>query len=274
VAKPPSRIGIGRTSKVYKVAVKQMRVPPAGICQREFRPGWGAYLAANLRIEEVGIPVLNHRDGHYWIIDGQHRIYALKENGFTKDDDQFECEVYEGLSDEESAAVFDGRNTTKPVAALDRFQVRCTRGNHRENDIRRVLESNGLAISRDKSDDKVTCVGALGKAYDAVGPVDLGQTVRTLKKAFGGDPHAFDGGMVIGLSFVFHRFNNGRTKEPEMVRALSNTQHGVRGIIRKAQAQRQKTGNSLMQCIAATVVDLYNKQVHGSSKLPSWWKEA
>lgn len=274
MSKLPSKAGISRTSKVYKVAIKTMRIPTAGICQREFRPAWGAYLTANLRIEELGIPVLNKRDGHFWVIDGQHRIHALKENGFTKDDDQLDCEVYEGLNDEEAAAVFDGRNTSKPVAPLDRFLVRCTRGNDRENDIRRVVESNGLAIGREKTDGKVTCVGSLGKAYDIAGAICLGQTVRTLNKAFGGDSHAFDGNLLIGTTLVFNRYN-GRTKEAEMVRALSDVQHGVRGILRKAEAQRQKTGNQKMQCIAATIVDIYNKHVHSpASKLPSWWKEA
>jgi hypothetical protein len=272
VSKPLPKTGISRTSKVYKVAIKTMRVPTAGICQREFKPAWGAYLAANLRIEELGIPVVNKRDGHFWIIDGQHRVHALKENGFTKDDDQLDCEVYEGLTDEEAAAVFDGRNTSKPVAPLDRFLVRCTRGNDRENDIRRVVESNGLAIGRDKTDGKITCVGALGKAYDLAGPVCLGQTLRTLNRAFGGDAHAFDGQLLVGLAMDFNRYN-GRTKEPEMVKALSEFPHGVRGILRKAEAQRQKTGNQKTQCIAATIVEIYNKRVNGAAKLPSWWKE-
>lgn len=270
MSKPLSRI-VSRSSKVYKVPIKAMRVPTAGICQREFRPAWGAYLAKNLRIEELGIPVMNKRDGHYWIIDGQHRIFALKENGFTKDDDLLDCEVYEGLSDEEAAGVFDGRNTQKSVAPLDRFLVRCTRGNERENGIRRVVESNGMAIGRDKTDGKITCVAALGKAYDLAGAVPLGQSLRTLNKAFGGDSHAFDGGLIVGAAMVYNRYN-GRTKEHEMVHALTNVQHGVRGILRKAEAQRQKTGNQKVQCIAATIVDYYNKRVHRGAALPSWWK--
>lgn len=38
--------------------------------------------------------------------------------------------------------------------------------------------------------------------------------------------------------------------------------------------QRQRTGNRKAQCIAATVVDIYNKGVERSKRLPSWWKEA
>lgn len=210
---------------------------------------------------------------HFWILDGQHRIHALKENGFTKDDDQIDCQVFDGLSDEEAAAVFDGRNTTKAVGSIDRFLVRCTRGNDRENEIRRVVESNGLAIGRTKEDGKLTCVGALGKAFDLAGPVVLGQAVRTLNKAFGGDAHAFDPGLLVGAAMVYNRYN-GRTREQEMVKALTDVQHGVRGILRKAEAQRQKTGNQKTQCISATIVDIYNKHVHTSARLPSWWKEA
>lgn len=264
---------VARTSKIFKVPIAEMRVPPAGVAQREFRPAWGDYLAKNLRLEELGIPVINHRARIFWIIDGQHRIHALKEFGLG--DCLLECEVFENLTDEEMAAVFDGRNTRKAVNKIDQFLVRCTRGNKRENDIRRAIESNGAKVSRYR---EVGCIGAVSaceKVYDAAGDAVLGQVIRTLNKAFAGDPSGFDGSTIEGLGGVFNRYN-GRTEERHMVERLGAIPHGVRGLIQRANALRQRTGNHKAQCVSAVIVEVYNKGagLRTKDRLPSWWKDA
>jgi uncharacterized iron-regulated protein len=105
--------------------------------------------------------------------------------------------------------------------------------------------------------------------------VVLGQVVRTIKNAYAGDPTAFDGSVIEGLGLVFNRYN-GRTNEKDLALRLSATQHGVRGLLRRAESQRERTGNQKSQCVAASVVDIYNKGVgpRAGSRLPSWWKEA
>lgn len=271
MAKQPSNTGLKRTSKVYLVPLAKMRVPTAGIAQREFRPAWGTKLAKNLELASLGLVVLNLRDGIFWIIDGQHRIYALRENGFKED--SLECEVFENLTDEEMAAIFVARNTRKAVHALDHFLVSCTAGDPRALSIRRAVESNGSRIGRNKNAGDVTCVNALASVYDAAGEVVLGQVVRTLRGAFHGDAWGFDRLLVEGLGQVFNRYN-GHTNEKALIESLSNVQHGARTLIRRAQSQRERTGNALTLCVAAAIVDVYNKHMKPASRLKSWWKEA
>jgi hypothetical protein len=57
---------------------------------------------------------------------------------------------------------------------------------------------------------------------------------------------------------------------------LSTLRQGARELLRKAEAIRVRTGSQKKQCVAAAVVDLYNKSEGPRSKdrLPSWWKEA
>src|SRR5215471_18814394 len=87
-----------RPSKIRPVPLGLMRTPPALITQREFKKAHGDRLAAELDLDKLGYPVMNLRDGIYWVLDGQHRVYALRENGFD-DKDTLDCEVYEGLTD-------------------------------------------------------------------------------------------------------------------------------------------------------------------------------
>lgn len=268
MAKQPSR----RPSKIRPVPIAQMRVPPALVTQREFRQSHGDHLAAELDLNKIGYPVINHRDGIFWVLDGQHRIYALKQNGFEKD--VLDCEVYESLTDSEMAEIFLGRDDRRAIPLYDKFHVACTAGRRRENDIRRAVEGNGLRIGRTKEENTIGALGACGKVYDRSGDVVLGQVVRTIKKAFTGDPAAFVPEMIVGIGLVFNRYN-GRTNEHDLAARLAASSRGVRGIIQRAESQRERTGNQKALCVAATVVDIYNKQLgtRDAKRLPPWWKE-
>lgn len=269
MAKQPNR----KPSKIRPVPIGQMRIPPALVTQREFRKAHGDRIAADLDLNKLGYPIINHRDGIYWVVDGQHRIYALKENGFG-DKDVLDCEVYEGLTDAETADIFLGRDARKPIPLYDKFHVSCTAGRKRERDIQRAVEANGQKIGRNRSDG-ISAVGALGTVYDRSGDVVLGQVVRAINVGFGGDPMAFDRAVIEGLGLVFNRYN-GRTNEKDLGARLSDLRQGARELLRKAEAIRVRTGNQKKQCVAAAVVDIYNrgKAPRDPHRLPAWWKEA
>jgi hypothetical protein len=269
MAKQPNR----KPSKIRPVLIGQMRIPPALVTQREFRKAHGDRLAADLDLNKLGYPIINHRDGNYWVLDGQHRLYALKQFGFG-DKDALDCEVYEDLSDAEMAEIFLGRNDAKPVPLYDKFHVACTAGRKRERDIQRAVEANGQKIARNK-EDGISAVGALATVYDRSGDVVLGQVVRTINLGFNGDPMAFDRAVIEGLGLVFNRYN-GHTNEKQLGAKLGELRQGARELLRKAEAIRVRTGNQKKQCVAAAVVDIYNKNLgpRDSKRLPSWWKDA
>lgn len=269
MAKQPSR----KPSKIRPVPIHQMRIPPALVTQREFRKAHGDRLAAELDLNKLGFPVINHRDGNYWVVDGQHRIYALKQNGFEKD--VLDCEVYEDLTDEESAEIFLGRDDRKPIPIFDKFHVAVTAGRRRERDIQRSVESNGQKLGRNNTDGGISAVGALGSVYDRSGDVVLGQVIRTINLGFGGDPMGFDRAVIEGLGLVFNRYN-GKTNEKNLGHRLAELRRGARELLQKAESIRDRTGNQKKQCVAAAVVDLYNRGLppRDGKRLPAWWKEA
>lgn len=269
---------ITRSSKIHLVPIAMIRPAPVHVTQRPFRAHRGRFLAANLDLNKLGLPVVNHKDGIFWALDGQHRIYALKENGFG--DDSVECEVYEDLPDDQCAAIFLGRNNTLSVAPFDKFKIACTANDPKACAIQRAVESQGAKVSQSGDENCVSAVSSLGKVYDAaggghIGEVVVGQTVRAIKNAFAGDSAAFDQYLIQGLGLVFIR-HNGHTNEKDLADRIGSTSQGVRGILRRAEAQRLRTGNGKAQCVAATVVDIYNKGTgpRGAKRLPPWWKEA
>jgi len=267
MAKQPNR----KPSKVFDVPIGKMRVPPALVTQREFRKAHGDRIASELDLNKLGFPVLNHRDRIFWILDGQHRIYALKQFGFSEAD-VVTCEVYDDLSDAEMADIFLGRDARRAISPYDKFHVACTAGHTRETAIRRVVEANGLKVGRTKEENTIGAIGALGKVYDRSGDVVVGQVVRALKNAFAGDPSAFAPELIEGIGLVFNRYN-GKTNEKELAARLAATPHGVRGFLRRVESQRQRTGNQKGQCVAATTVEIYNKALgpRSGERLPDWW---
>lgn len=268
--KPASHVK--RISKIRPVPIASMRIPPALVTQRQFRRAHGDSLAADLDLNKLGLLIINHRDGIYWVLDGQHRLYALKSNGFNEGYD-IECEVYENLSDAEMADIFLGRDARRAVSPYDKFHVACTAGYARESDIRRTVEAQGLKISQTKDDGCIGAIAALGTVYDSAGSVVLGQVLRTIKNAYAGDTYAFDSQVIKGLGLVFNRYD-GKTNERDLAARLSTTPQGVRGLLRRAESQRERTGNQKAQCVAAAVVEIHNKGAKAKERLTSWWKEA
>ncbi|MDD5366966.1 MAG: hypothetical protein PHR30_16640 [Gallionellaceae bacterium] len=258
-------------SKIRPVPIAAMRVPPVNIIQRAFSKAQANKYATELDLNKLGYPVINYREGIYWIVDGQHRIAALKQRGFGEE--MLDCEVYEDLTDAEMAAIFIGRDDRRRVSPFSKFHISCTAEFERECNIRRIVESQGLKVSQSAEDNCIGAVGALYRVYDRAGDTVLGQALRSIRDGFSGDPAAFDSYLIQGLGLFFNRFN-GQTDERHLVSQLAHTQYGVTGLLRRAEAQRQRTGHQKVQCVAAAVVDLYNKNIQTKKRLPNWWKSA
>jgi hypothetical protein len=256
--------------KVYLVAVKDLVVPPALVTQREFRKAKADRIAAKFDPNKIGVLTVNKRGNRWLVLDGQHRLAAAIQNGI----ESLLCEVYEELTDQQMADLFCGLNERTPVAPLDRFFIGCTANYDRETAIRRVVEANGQRVSH-RRDEGISTIGALGNVYDRAGEVVLGQVIRTINLGFGGDPLGFDRSVVEGLGLLYNRFN-GKTNEKHLAQRLSNLKQGARELLRKGAAIRERTGNQMKHCVAAAIVDVYNKgegPTNSKSRLPDWWKE-
>lgn len=259
-------------SKVYPVQLDIVKVPVAVDAQRQFIPTWGKRIAAALDLDKIGTPVVNHRDGVYWQIDGQHRVWALKDRGFG--DCKIEMRVYEDLTDEQMADLFYVLNETKHVNKFQKFKAAVKAGYQRESAIIRTVEINHCKISQNGTDRCISAVGSLSRVFDIGGEKVLGQTIRTIRDAFDGDALAFDSRLIDGIGLVYHRYN-GRIDEKWIVRQLQNTPSGCRGLLRRATGLVDRVGCRAAHGVAAATVDIYNKGItKANDKLPSWWKDA
>src|ERR1039458_10327420 len=174
---------VKRQSRLKWVPLALMIVSPKA--QASFSKPRAEKIAANFDLEALGFLVLSYRDGRYFIIDGQHRAAALKIMDWG--DQQVQCEVYEGMTEEEEAELFLLRNEKRNPTAFDKFSVALTAGRPTETEIDRVVRNAGLRIARGKTENTVSAVGALGTVYGRGGSDVLDRTVRIASASWGGD---------------------------------------------------------------------------------------
>lgn len=236
--------------------------------QREFSQAHAEKFAADFDLEALGYPVVNKRGGHYYIVDGQHRIAALKLIGW--EDQKIQCECYDGLSEKEEAELFLRRDERRAIAGFDKYHIALTAERDIETDIDRTVRANGLVVSKQKVDGRIMAVGTLRRVYTRSGPEVLGRCLRIIRDAYG-DP-GFEAAVIDGIALVCARYTDDLDDEV-VTKRLAGLHAGVNGLLGRAQTLRKQTGSSLAQCVAAAAVDVINAG-RGGKKLATWWKSA
>ena len=247
-----------------------LRVPSAGIGHRRFRQGHGNALAAGFDISKFGYPVVNCHGDVNWLIDGQHRVYAIQKAGVAGPSDSILCEFYEGLSERDMADLFLGRNRSRAVSPFERFLVAVTAGHARECAIMSVVRDAELHVREERRPASVHSVNALQRVYDRGGPELLRSVLVALRDAYDGDPMAFESVVVDGLGLVLARYPE--IDREFLVSALAKARHDVHPLLHRATDYRLRLGRQRPHCVAAAVVDFYNLARGRKGRLTKWWK--
>jgi hypothetical protein len=240
----------------------------SAMSQRELKQSWVDDLVANFDPDQMGNPEVSHRDGYFYIMDGQHRVEAVKAwIGVGWQEQHIQCWVAEGLTEEQEAETFLQLNNRKNVDTFQKFRVGLRAGRPTEVAIDKLVKQEGLRISTQKVPGAVACVGTLRKVYDRNGSDALSRTLRLARDSFG--DAGFESNVIDGFGMLCHRYN-GQLNEKIAVEALGRMHGGVKGLLGIAETLRNKTGNSKASCVAAAAVPVINRA--SKIKMPDWWK--
>jgi hypothetical protein len=255
---------IERRARLRWVPLTQMRVNP--LAQRDLNQARVNRLAAVFDPEKMDVPTVNHRGDWYYLIDGQHRIAALKQWLSSWQDQQVQCWTYEGLSEADEAEKFLALNDALPVRAFAKFKVSVQAGRDTEADVDRIVRALGLRIARGSGG--ISAVATLRRVYSRGGSAVLSRALRIIRDAYG--EAGLDGPVIEGIGLLCQRYD-GDLSEQRAVDRLSAAHGGVSGLISRAGQLRQSTGSGHAQCVAAAAVELINRGP-GGRKLPGWWR--
>lgn len=264
---------VDRIARRGWVRLGDVQVNP--LVQREFVPSKADRIAANFSPEHFGVPVVNMRDGHAWMIDGQHRAAGLKIwLGEGWQDQHFEAEIYDGLTEAEEADAFLKRNDSMAVNAYNKFRIAVVAGWEDEQTVAGIVMREGLTISQDKSHEgRIIAVGTLLRVYRRAGGEVLGRTLAIIRDAYGSA--GLEATVIAGMSMVVHRYDDLDPKETAA--RLARAHGGVSGMLGKAERTRKETGNPKHFCVAGAIVDTFNSMSSAAKggngkRLLSWWK--
>jgi hypothetical protein len=208
-------------------------------------------------------PVVNLRDGVYYVMEGGHRYLALVEMGY--EDQQVQCWVYTGLSEAEEAGMFLSLNDKKAISGMAEFKIALVAGRLVQCDIERIVLAAGLKIGN--GHEAIGCVSALTKTYHRGAKV-LQQTVETLYAAYG---YAGFSSKVVEATGMFLATYEGQVDLDRLKKTLAGLHLNVTGLLQRGEKIRLRYGHNQAVSIAAAMVEVYNFRAPRDMKLNGWW---
>jgi len=242
--------------------------------QRATRKRRVAMIAANFDPDAFGvIHVVLRKDGTFWIIDGQHRVEAVRSLGESWKNTSVPALVYSDLSLKDEAWLFMHLNDAVSVHPFDKFKAARESGDPTACAIANISEGAGFPINGKKT-DCITCVVALRKVYGGMkwtGPATLRKTLDVLAKAWGTEKPYPSGEIVVGLGMFLGRYGQGLDTD-RLVHQLAQVPSGGYGLVGKARTLNGSLRGAMSVAVFECLRREYNKGLR-TNKLESWIKE-
>ena len=246
------------------VWIKDLHIEPTA--QRGFIIGHASKLAAEFDPDKFGIPLVSDRGDKLHVVDGQHRVEALRIMGWG--DQQIQCWVFEGLTIAQEADLFLGHNNSKAVQSYDKFRTAVTAGHEIECDINRIVLMKGLKIAR-SGEGAIKSTEALKRVYK-LGPDVLAKVLHIASESYG--DAGLQGFVIVGIGLLCGRYGD-ELQSSVAIDRLGGARGGLSALETKAYSLNKSTGHPLPECIAGAATHIINGG-RGANKLPNWWATA
>lgn len=147
---------------------------------------------------QIGALRVNKRNGKFYVVDGQHRLEALKALGIR----DVMCEISFGLTYQEEAYLYvkldkerHNLNWRDTVIGLIKS------GDKKWISIKNVVEGCGLKLCLEggRGKDKIAAFREVAVIYDQLGDSGLRRICNLLKKTYDGSKESLDGRIFAGM---------------------------------------------------------------------------
>ena len=196
--------------KIDSIALREIQVDEY---QRNISDGRAQRIAYEFDPAKVGVLIVSHRDGKYYIIDGQHRLNALR----ILNIERANCIVLENMTYEEEADYFRKQNKDcRRLSLQDRFLAGVEAGDEMCVTINTIVNKNGFVINRsNRSNDSqaLNAIKAVELICELYGYEVLDNTLEYISETWSGDIHAKQREMLVGVSAFINTHGPLITKE-------------------------------------------------------------
>lgn len=230
---------------------------PHPIAQRDFDQNHGKWLEKNWDWGVYDPIDVSFRDGKYWIIDGQHRVYAIKENAGR--DVTILCRVHYGMTLLDEAKFFINQDKGKKrIRTNDTLRVEYKTGDEEVTDAVNCVTIAGWNMdkfSKSYARNQLTAHATVMKLHKGLTREQFIDLLTVLHKAFDGEPKGACRQILNGM-FRFYKTYWGEFDSGILTRSLSKVTPDY--IIRDGNSAVLTVGANTSVPFARAILRQYN----------------
>jgi len=233
---------------------------------RPIRPQDARSIAASFDPDKLGVIAVWHRPeltvgrGRFIIIDGQHRVAAVRLIGW--DDQRVPCLLYEHLTIETAAELSLGLQERRNLHALDKHRAAAAAHDRGAVEIDKVLGYLHLELCytvKRESRRQLSAIGTLAKVWERMGSVGLERVLRICGNAWEGTSAGFSAKIIKLCMFLLAAHLD--DVDDERLAVVLAKRSPAQWVSANVTPQRP------LSSIAQDVILEYNKVARGSKRL-------
>lgn len=202
-------------------------------------------IAANYDPKKAKAIIVSYRDGHFWILDGQHRYLAARDHG----EDYMACQVYENLTIEEEALLFglQDENTIR-LTPREKTKAMVIAKDPLAVSLMDICNEYGIGVYNSEGKPLLRSVRAAESALRTTGSDGLRWIFDVIQGAGWHTEGTAYGDTLIGsLRYIYMRHENERDwTKATLIRALRSSSFAHVKAMAKA-SYREKTTYAALQ---------------------------
>ena len=215
--------------------------------------------------------VVSYRDGRYNLVDGQHRVCAMRKMNGGKDVSVL-CKVYHGLSYQQEAELYFKMDQAQGRLRLSHtMKALLESGSDAEaTEIMRRLEEGGFTWALDKSTGEpfeIESTRTIISSYRQLGGAAFSRMLYLLAQTWHGTPNSLKASMLSGMALFLKTYET-EFDDATFIKRLSTVDPDE--IIRRGKTDFSTNKAALR--FARVIWDKFNSYQRGGRKLPYRFK--
>lgn len=215
--------------------------------------------------------VVSYRDGRYNLVDGQHRVCAMRKKNGGKDVTAL-CRVYHGLTYEQEAELYYKLDRAKGHLRLAHATKALVESGADAEiiEIKRLLEDAGFVWALDKPTGEafeVEATRAVINAYRLLGGAAFSRMLELIARTWRGAPSSVKASFLSGMALFLKTYET-ELDDDVFIKRLSAVD--PEEILRRGKADFSTNKAALR--FARVILGKYNSRQRGGRKLPYRFK--
>ncbi len=252
---------------IHKATSQTIRLLPVnelqvGGYQRPTSAAQVEKIVANFDEARLGLPIVSARDGRYHLLDGAHRVAALRKIGYS----HAMCIVLTGLTYQDEADYFRTQNlNSRPLTKYNLFKAGLESGDELCVQIERITRANDFVVGMSlRSFNNISAIHALMTICTVYGVQTLDETLQLLRATWEGINNVTRREFLVGTAEFVHRF--GPALFAERMRFKSIAEIWQDYLAESSQSHRTSSDPAMRKAFCRVLVRHYNKGLSANSK--------